>query len=65
MGKGLAFLNLKFFHPGNKENQRRKWEALQRDAERERKIKERQLELDQEKVCFFYFLFFIFYPCTL
>ena len=50
MGKGLAFLNLKFFHPGNKENQRRKWEALQRDAERQRKIKERKLELEQEKV---------------
>eukprot|EP01083_Nonionella_stella_P236639 830917_1 len=49
MGKGLAFLNLKFFHPGNKENQRRKWEALQRDAERQRKIKEREAELNQEK----------------
>lgn len=58
MGKGLAFLNLKFFHPGNKENQRRKWEALQRDAERQRKIKERKLELEQEKVCK------KLYPCT-
>jgi len=49
MGKGLAFLNLKFFHPSNKENQQRKWEAIQKDNQRAKKEKERMLELKQEK----------------
>lgn len=49
MGKGLAFLNLKFFHPNNRDNQKRKWEALQRDNERQKKVKERELELEKEK----------------
>ena len=51
MGKGLAFLNLKFFHPANRENQQRKFEALQRHAQRQQRDKERALELAQEKVC--------------
>ena len=49
MGKGLAFLNLKFFHPSNKDNQKRKWEAMQREKERMRKERERKQELLQEK----------------
>lgn len=49
MGKGLAFLNLKFFHPGNRDNQQRKWEALQREAAAEKRAKARSAEMVRER----------------
>ncbi|ETO20136.1 hypothetical protein RFI_17083 [Reticulomyxa filosa] len=49
MGKGLGFLSLKFYHPTNRENQQRKWEALQRESQQQKRLRERQLEQQKEK----------------
>jgi len=49
MGKGMAFLNLKFFHPGNRDNQRRKWEAIQKDNTQRKKLLEREQQKKTRK----------------
>ncbi|KAG2377404.1 hypothetical protein C9374_009315 [Naegleria lovaniensis] len=45
----LAFLNLKSFHPLNKQNQRKKWIAEQQYLTKKKKEEQRRKELEQEQ----------------
>jgi len=49
MGKGLAFLNLKYWHPTNNSNLQKKWENEQKHAENIKKAKEREIERKREE----------------
>jgi len=49
MGKGLAFLNLKYWHPTNNSNLQKKWENEQKHAENVKKQKEREIERKREE----------------
>ena len=48
MGKGLAFLDLKKWHPSNKYNRARKWEAEQRAKQQQKLAAQREVEAKQE-----------------
>jgi len=49
MGKGLAFLTLKHWHPQNKTNREKKWQNEQRDRDNKRKQREREAQKKQEE----------------
>jgi len=49
MGKGLAFLNLKYWHPTNPQNRQRKWENEQKHKAVLAKAKERDVERKREE----------------
>lgn len=49
MVQGLKFLSKKGFHPQNRSNQKRVWEAQQEDKVHEQRVREREAQLQRER----------------